>query len=51
MSIAYSAQITGSLYVKATLRQPARSAAPAIASGLAWSARRSVSRAFEMSQF
>ncbi len=51
MSIAYSAKITGSLYVNATLLQPACHAAYAIFSGLAWSIRVSMSRDFEMSQF
>src|SRR5919108_5330486 len=50
-SIAYSMKITGSLYVKATLRQPSRAAASAIAAGDAASASVSSSRDFEMSQF
>ena len=51
VSRAYSRKITGSLYVNAMLRQLRRSAAAAIASGLAWSARVFISRDFEMSQF
>ncbi len=43
--------MTGSLYVKATLRQPCFRAASAIASGIATSLSRSISRDFEMSQF
>jgi hypothetical protein len=50
-SMAYSAKITGSLYVNATLLHPEPSAAAAMASGLASSARRSICRDFEMSQF
>src|SRR4051812_46533494 len=50
-SMAYSAKITGSLYVNATLRQPDAFAAWAIASGLAASISRSMSRDLEMSQF
>src|SRR3954470_3884777 len=50
-SIAYSAKITGSLYVKATLRHPFACAACAIASGDAASISVSISRDFEMSQF
>src|SRR5690348_2974497 len=50
-SIAYSAKMTGSLYVKATLREPDSTAASAIALGVAWSIKRSMSRDFEMSQF
>src|SRR5690242_15784179 len=50
-SIAYSAKITGSLYVNATLEAPQSTAARAIASGDASSMRRSMSRDFEMSQF
>ncbi len=42
---------TGSLYVKATLRQFRSRAAFAIRSGEAWSASVSISRDFEMSQF
>src|SRR3982751_5276094 len=49
--MAYSAEMTGSLYVKATLRHPDSTAAPAIACGLAESMRRSISRDFEMSWF
>ena len=49
--MAYSAKITGSLYVKATLRQPRRSAARAIVSGDAASASVSTSFDLEMSQF
>src|SRR4051794_40449539 len=51
VSIAYSAQMTGSLYVNATLLQPCRRAASAIASGVATSLSRSTSRDLEMSQF
>jgi hypothetical protein len=51
VSIAYSAKVTGSLYVNATDAQPARRAASATCSGAAASDRRSISRAFEMSQF
>src|SRR5271166_2503880 len=43
--------MTGSLYVKATLRHPSRSAAAAMVSGEAASASVSVSRDLEMSQF
>src|SRR5919106_1384272 len=50
-SAAYSQKITGSLYVKATLRQPIASAVAASAWGVARSARVSISRDFEMSQF
>src|SRR5437870_3001562 len=50
-SIAYSRKTTGSLYVNATLRQPSRTAASAIASGEAASASVSHSRDFQMSQF
>src|ERR1700712_1519526 len=50
-SIAYSAKMTGSLYVKATLRHPFACAAVAIASGDAASINVSISRDFEMSQF
>src|SRR4051812_10946036 len=50
-SIAYSAKITGSLYVKATLLLSHSSAARAIASGDARSINRSISRALLMSQF
>src|SRR5436853_7878876 len=50
-SIAYSAKITGSLYVEATLRLPDSTAARAIAAGLASSISRSMSRDLEMSQF
>src|SRR5262249_47605990 len=50
-STAYSKKITGSLYVKATERQPLATAAPAIAAGEAASCSRSSSRALEMSQF
>jgi hypothetical protein len=50
-SIAYSAKITGSLYVNAILRQPIRAAAAATSSGDAQSLTQSISRAFEMSQF
>jgi hypothetical protein len=49
--MAYSWKITGSLYVNATLRQPRRSAAAAMVSGVAASMRRSMARAFEMLQF
>ena len=49
--MAYSAKITGSLYVKATLRQPVCSATSAMRSGEARSIRRSISRLLEMSQF
>ena len=49
--MAYSAKITGSLYVYATLRLPLCTAARAMASGDAWSDSLSHSRAFEMSQF
>ena len=51
MSIAYSAKMTGSLYVNATLRQPSLAAVAAIASGDAASISVSISRDFEMSQF
>ena len=51
VSTAYSRKMTGSLYVKATLRQPSRSAVAAISSGDAASASVSISRDFEMSQF
>src|SRR6266576_31975 len=50
-SIAYSMKIVGSLYVKATLRQPSSLAALAIVAGDAPSARVSISFDFEMSQF
>src|SRR6185503_20582815 len=50
-SIAYSAKITGSLYVKATLRQPDAAAASAMPCGDAESISRSMSRDLEMSQF
>src|SRR5215210_659284 len=50
-SAAYSQKIVGSLYVKATLRQPISSAARARSSGVARSASVSVSRDLEMSQF
>src|SRR5690349_1014299 len=49
--MAYSAKITGSLYVKATLRQPEAFAASAMPSGDAESINRSMSRDLEMSQF
>ena len=51
VSTAYSRKMTGSLYVKATLRQPSRSAVAASSSGEAASASVSVSRDVEMSQF
>src|SRR5437764_893195 len=50
-SIAYSMKITGSLYVKATLRQPSRTAVWASASGEASELSVSISRDFEISQF
>src|ERR1700730_3485195 len=49
-SAAYSQKIVGSLYVKATLRQPISSATRARLSGVARSASVSVSRDLEMSQ-
>src|SRR5258705_12738849 len=49
-SAAYSQKIVGSLYVKATLRQPISSATRARSSGVARSASVSVSRDLEMSQ-
>jgi len=49
--MAYSRKMTGSLYVKATLRQPDPLAASAMSSGEAASARVSHSRDLEMSQF
>src|SRR5512141_464569 len=51
VSIAYSAKITGSLYVNATLRQSRRFAVSAITCGEAASISVSISRDFEMSQF
>src|SRR5262245_32305860 len=51
MSAAYSQKMTGSLYVKATLRQPNRSAVAATCCGDARSVSVSISRDFEMSQF
>src|SRR5512146_1081409 len=50
-SAAYSKKITGSLYVNATDSQPRRAAVVAMATGDASSARVSISRDFEMSQF
>src|SRR6476620_5988545 len=50
-SIAYSAKMTGSLYVKATECAPARLAAWAMPAGEASSVRRSISLDLEMSQF
>src|SRR5678816_2990331 len=51
VSIAYSVKIVGWLYVNGTLLAPASLAAREIASGLAESTSRSISRDFEMSQF
>src|SRR6185295_5954958 len=51
VSIAYSAQITGSLYVNATLLQPSRTAAAATCSGEASSLSNSISRALLIDQF
>src|SRR5436190_2199838 len=51
VSIAYSAKITGSLYVNATLRQPRSCAMRAIPSGEAASISVSISRDLLMSQF
>src|SRR5262252_6630345 len=50
-SIAYSAKITGSLYVYATLLHPYACAVIAIVSGDAWSISVSISRDLEISQF
>src|SRR6201995_5369745 len=50
-SAAYSQKIVGSLYVKATLRQPNSSAARATSPGSARLARGSISLYLEMSQF
>src|SRR5437868_1195089 len=50
-SAAYSQKMVGSLYVKATLRQPISSATRARWAGVARSASVSVSRDLEMSQF
>src|SRR5216684_8780456 len=50
-STAYSRKMTGSLYVKATLRHPSSSALEAICPGLAASASVSIWRDFDMSQF
>ncbi len=51
MSIAYSWNTTGSLYVNAMLLQPSALATRASFSGLAASASVSISRDLEMSQF
>src|SRR6266496_976510 len=51
LPISYSAKMTGSLYVNATLRHESRFAMAAIASGVAESISVSISRDFEMSQF
>src|ERR1700738_2964994 len=48
---AYSRETVGSLEVKAALRQPSSCALRAIWSGVAASARTSISRDFDMSQF
>src|SRR5271169_4518590 len=50
-SMAYSMKTTGSLYVKATLRQPSSAAERAMRSGDAESASVSTCRDFEISQF
>ena len=51
VSMAYSAQMTGSLYVNATLLHPRVFAAVAIASGVACSLNLDTSRDLLMSQF
>src|SRR5579884_583200 len=50
-SAAYSQKIVGSLYVKATLRQPNSSATRAMSSGVERLASVSISRDLEISQF